>query len=104
MALKGARFDGHDYVKQAVDNGAIAVVSEHDVDVPNYVKVADTSLAYGAIARLIRGAFKGPVVCITGSNGKTTVKDWLAQSLSGKKCVKNTRQFEQSDRCAANAA
>ncbi|GGN31877.1 MULTISPECIES: UDP-N-acetylmuramoyl-tripeptide--D-alanyl-D-alanine ligase [Marinomonas] len=88
VALKGARFDGHDYVKQAVDNGAIAVVSEHDVDVPNYVKVADTSLAYGAIARLIRGAFKGPVVCITGSNGKTTVKDWLAQSLSGKNVLK----------------
>ena len=88
VALKGARFDGHDYVKQAIDNGAIAVVSEHDVDVPNYVKVADTSLAYGAIARLIRGAFKGPVVCITGSNGKTTVKDWLAQSLSGKNVLK----------------
>ncbi|WP_409419593.1 UDP-N-acetylmuramoyl-tripeptide--D-alanyl-D-alanine ligase [Marinomonas sp. RS-M-Aa-14] len=88
VALKGARFDGHDYVKQAIDNGAIAVVSEYDVDVPNYVKVADTSLAYGAIARLIRGAFKGPVVCITGSNGKTTVKDWLAQSLSGKNVLK----------------
>ncbi|MCW4631547.1 MULTISPECIES: UDP-N-acetylmuramoyl-tripeptide--D-alanyl-D-alanine ligase [Marinomonas] len=88
VALKGARFDGHDYVKQAIDNGAIAVVSEYDVDVPNYVKVADTSLAYGAIARLIRGAFKVPVVCITGSNGKTTVKDWLAQSLSGKNVLK----------------
>jgi UDP-N-acetylmuramoyl-tripeptide--D-alanyl-D-alanine ligase len=88
VALKGARFDGHDYVRQAIDNGAVAVVSDHDIDVPNYVKVADTSLAYGAIARLIRGAFKGPVVCITGSNGKTTVKDWLAQSLVDKNVLK----------------
>ena len=83
VALKGERFDGHDYIGQAVQEGAVGVVSDRDVDAPNYVKVVDTTLAYGVIARLIRDAFKGPVVCITGSNGKTTVKDWLAQSLHG---------------------
>lgn len=88
VALKGERFNGHDYVSQAVDNGALAVVSDRDIDVPSYVKVSDTTLAYGAIARLVRDAFKGGVVCITGSNGKTTVKDWLAQSLADKNVLK----------------
>ncbi|WP_137169567.1 UDP-N-acetylmuramoyl-tripeptide--D-alanyl-D-alanine ligase [Marinomonas sp. FW-1] len=88
VAIKGERFDGHDYVTQAIDGGALAVVSERDVDVQNYVKVSNTTLAYGAIARLVRDAFKGEVVCITGSNGKTTVKDWLAQSLSNKNVLK----------------
>lgn len=88
VALKGERFDGHDYIGQAVQEGAVGVVSDRVVDVPNYVKVVDTTLAYGVIARLIRDAFKGPVVCITGSNGKTTVKDWLAQSLTDKNVLK----------------
>ncbi|WP_100185552.1 UDP-N-acetylmuramoyl-tripeptide--D-alanyl-D-alanine ligase [Marinomonas sp. BSi20584] len=88
VALKGERFDGHDYIGQAVQEGAVGVVSDRDVDAPNYVKVVDTTLAYGVIARLIRDAFKGPVVCITGSNGKTTVKDWLAQSLTDENVLK----------------
>lgn len=88
VALKGECFDGHDYIEQAVQDGAVGVVSDRNVGVPNYVKVADTTLAYGAIARLIRDAFKGVVVCITGSNGKTTVKDWLAQSLAEKNVLK----------------
>ena len=88
VALKGERFDGHDYVGQAIDSGALAVVSERNVDVQNYIKVSNAILAYGAIARLVRDVFKGKVVCITGSNGKTTVKDWLAQSLSDKNVLK----------------
>lgn len=88
VAIKGDRFDGHDYVSQAMRNGAVAAVVSRDVDSSNYIKVADTVLAYGAIARLVREAFKGPVVCITGSNGKTTVKDWLAQSLDGRNVLK----------------
>ncbi|NLQ18480.1 UDP-N-acetylmuramoyl-tripeptide--D-alanyl-D-alanine ligase [Marinomonas sp. M1K-6] len=88
VALKGERFDGHDYIEQAIQNGAAAVVSDRSIEVDHYVKVADTTLAYGAIARLVRDAFKGSVVCITGSNGKTTVKDWLAQSLFEKNVLK----------------
>ncbi len=88
VALKGERFDGHDYAVKAVEEGAIGVVSERSVDVPSYVRVADTRLAYGCIARLIRDSFKGPVVCITGSNGKTTVKDWLAQSFPERNVLK----------------
>ena len=88
VALKGERFDGHDYVEHAMQSGAVGVVSQQVLDVTSYIKVADTKLAYGAIARRIREAFTGPVVCITGSNGKTTVKDWLAQSIHDKNVLK----------------
>ncbi|NVK73787.1 MAG: UDP-N-acetylmuramoyl-tripeptide--D-alanyl-D-alanine ligase [Oceanospirillaceae bacterium] len=88
VALKGERFDGHDYIGQAIQEGAVGVVVNREVNAPSYIKVPDTTLAYGAIARLIRDAFNGPVVCITGSNGKTTVKDWLAQSLVEKNVLK----------------
>lgn len=88
VAIKGERFDGHDYVYDAVKQGAAGVLSEQNLDLPSYIKVNNTTVAYGAIARLIRNAFKFPVVCITGSNGKTTVKDWLAQSLCEKNVLK----------------
>ena len=82
VAFKGERFDGHDYAKQALEQGAVAVLSEQTLPLKSYIKVADTRRAYGQIARAVREAFTGPVVCITGSNGKTSVKDWLAQSLN----------------------
>lgn len=88
VALKGERFDGHDYAVAAMNSGAVGVLVDRDVDVESYVKVTDTKVAYGRIARLVRDAFKGPVVCITGSNGKTTVKDWLAQSFTDQKVLK----------------
>lgn len=88
VALKGERFDGHDYAVDAMTAGAVGIVSDRDLDVASYVKVSDTTLTYGCIARLVRDAFTGPVVCITGSNGKTTVKDWLSQSLSEKNVLK----------------
>lgn len=88
VALKGERFDGHDYINHAIQDGAVGVVSDRAVEGVSYIKVVNTTLAYGAIARFIRDAFKGTVVCITGSNGKTTVKDWLTQSLAEKNVLK----------------
>lgn len=88
VAIKGERFDGHDYAQSAMDQGAIAVLSEKDISVSSYIRVASTVAAYGRIANAIREAFTGPVVAITGSNGKTTVKDWLAQSLDEKNVLK----------------
>ncbi|MCV2403087.1 UDP-N-acetylmuramoyl-tripeptide--D-alanyl-D-alanine ligase [Marinomonas sp. C2222] len=88
VALKGERFDGHDYVLQAVEEGAASVVSEKGLALSSYIKVEDTKVAYGCIARLIRDAFQYPVICITGSNGKTTVKDWLSQSFTDKNVLK----------------
>lgn len=88
VALKGERFDGHDYALQAVKEGAVSVVSEKNLTLSSYIKVENTKVAYGCIARLIRDAFQYPVICITGSNGKTTVKDWLSQSFTDKNVLK----------------
>lgn len=88
VALKGERFDGHDYVQEAIAQGAVGVLSQQNIDVDSYIKVDDTVRAYGQIARATRDAFNGAVIAITGSNGKTTVKDWLAQSFIEKNVLK----------------
>src|SRR5699024_3849160 len=81
FALHGEH-DGHDYVAHAEQQGAAAAVVDHvvDVDLPQIV-VADTQLALQRAARAWRLAFAGPVVGITGSNGKTTVRRMLSAIL-----------------------
>jgi UDP-N-acetylmuramoyl-tripeptide--D-alanyl-D-alanine ligase len=86
IALTGEQFDGHDYVAQAVANGAVAVVVSKTVDeqalgVPVYV-VPDTLVALGILANYYRRAWGGPVVMVAGSNGKTTTKDLIRAALS----------------------
>ena len=79
VALKGPRFDAHDYVHDAVAAGAAAIVVDHRIDtlsVPQWI-VSDTTIALGDIARLQRENFAGDLVAITGSSGKTTVKGML---------------------------
>lgn len=78
LALRGERFDGHDYIAEAQAKGAVAVVAEEvrDASVP-VLKVADTRRALGQIAAFNRSLFSGPLVAVTGSNGKTTVKELL---------------------------
>lgn len=88
VALRGDNFDANDFVGQAKDNGAIAAVVSADVavDMP-YVKVDDTLQALTQMAKTQREALDIPVVAITGSNGKTSVKELLASILSGSKKV-----------------
>ncbi|HEX5577587.1 MAG TPA: UDP-N-acetylmuramoyl-tripeptide--D-alanyl-D-alanine ligase [Gemmatimonadaceae bacterium] len=86
IALTGENFDGHDYVAQAVEKGAAAVVVSKPVDeqalgVPVYV-VPDTLVALGTLANYYRRAWGGPVVMVAGSNGKTTTKDLIRAALS----------------------
>ncbi|SBS36987.1 UDP-N-acetylmuramoyl-tripeptide--D-alanyl-D-alanine ligase [Marinomonas spartinae] len=88
VAIKGERFDGHDFAQDAINQGAVAVLSDRDLPNLPYVKVANTVDAYGRVARHIRDTFHGSIISITGSNGKTTVKDWLAQSFTGKSVLK----------------
>lgn len=92
VALKGEHFDGHDFVSHAADQGACAVVVEHEVDcgLPAVV-VSDTRLALGELAKHIRRGFHGPLIGLTGSNGKTTVKEMLAAILHEKGQVLATR-------------
>lgn len=83
IPLRGERFDGHDYLGQAVQNGAAACLSEEVVEglsVP-VVRVADTLRALGDIAAAWRLQLRGPLIGITGSAGKTTTKEMLAAIL-----------------------
>ena len=96
IALKGERFDGHDFVKKAINNGASTVLINgkklnrfNDVKVP-IITVEDTKLALGDIARIWRKKLKAKIIGITGSSGKTTVKNMLAEILSQKYRVNKT--------------
>ncbi|MEM9246118.1 MAG: UDP-N-acetylmuramoyl-tripeptide--D-alanyl-D-alanine ligase [Cyanobacteria bacterium P01_F01_bin.153] len=83
VALRGDRFDGHDYVSQCLEKGAIAAVVDKPVSDATGVQlvVKDTLAAYQAIARGWRRQFSGPVVAITGSAGKTSTKEAIAAVL-----------------------
>ncbi|HQR59771.1 MAG TPA: UDP-N-acetylmuramoyl-tripeptide--D-alanyl-D-alanine ligase [Methylophilaceae bacterium] len=85
VALKGEHFDGHDFVVPCLAQGAVAaVVGEQwrgEIAQGALLKVQDTRLALGALAAYWRGKFAIPLAAITGSNGKTTVKEMLASIL-----------------------
>ena len=83
VALRGDRYDGHAFVPEAIQQGAAAVMVDHDcaIDAAQII-VADTRLALGQLARLWREQFDLPIIAVTGSNGKTTVKEMLAAILS----------------------
>jgi len=82
VALRGERFDGHDFAYDAAMRGASAVLVEHavKVDLPQIV-VGDSQLALARIAAGIHQDQAGKVVAITGSNGKTSVKTLLVAIL-----------------------
>lgn len=82
VALKGERFDGHDYAAQAARDGASVVVVERDTGAscPQII-VRDTQEALGALARAWRSQFAVPVICVAGSNGKTTTTQMIASIL-----------------------
>lgn len=83
VALRGERFDGHGFVAQARAAGAAAALVDHAMDdpIPQLV-VSDTLLAMGQIASLWRQRFTPTLIALTGSNGKTTVKNLLASIFS----------------------
>ncbi len=90
VALTGPRFDGHGFLPDAIAAGAAGALLGRALDTPlPYVEVPDTRQALGAFAAAWRAQFKIPVVAVTGSNGKTTVKEMLAAILAcrGKGCV-----------------
>lgn len=92
VALVGARLDGHEYVQQAIEKGACAVVisKSMDLNVP-FLQVADTTEALGRLALFNRQKFNRDVVAVTGSSGKTTVKGMLATLLRQQNEVLVTR-------------
>jgi len=83
VALQGENFDAHDFIQQAVDAGAVAVVVSRPVEIilPSLL-VNDTRLALGELASAWRRQFSLPIIAVTGSNGKTTVKEMIASILA----------------------
>jgi len=82
VALRGEKFDGHEFVSVAIEKGAITVVTDHrlPVAVPQ-LQVEDTLQAYQKIASWWRNQFSIPVIAVTGSVGKTTTKELIAAVL-----------------------
>lgn len=80
FALRGVNHDGHDYVEQMVKEGVRMFVVERKPDFDaSFIVVKDTLKALQSLAAYHRSRFSGEVVAITGSNGKTIVKEWIAQ-------------------------
>jgi UDP-N-acetylmuramoyl-tripeptide--D-alanyl-D-alanine ligase len=86
VALRGERFDGHDYLRDAVRDGASALVVSRapkldTLGVPIF-EVRDTLIALGALAHYWRRAWGKTIIGVAGSNGKTSTKDLLRAALS----------------------
>ena len=81
VPLKGAR-DGHDFIETAFENGAVATLSEKEVEGHPYLLVDDVLAAFQKLAQYVLEKSQVDVLAVTGSNGKTTTKDMLAQLLS----------------------
>lgn len=85
VALRGPNFDGHTYLQTAAEKGATAImIDQHCETTLPALKVDDTREALGELANLWRSRFDIPVIGITGSNGKTTVKEMLSAILNEK--------------------
>ncbi|GAB4175364.1 MAG: UDP-N-acetylmuramoyl-tripeptide--D-alanyl-D-alanine ligase [Geothermobacteraceae bacterium] len=83
VPLRGPRYDGHDFLLRALQNGAGACLSEEVIaglKVP-VIQVSDTLRALGDLAAAHRCGYRGPLVAVTGSSGKTTTKEMLAAIL-----------------------
>jgi len=94
VALKGETFDAHDYLREAVEKGATALVVRdaaraEGLGVPTYV-VPDTLAALGALGRYRRRTWGGTVVGVVGTNGKTSTKELLRAAIGSAKVVHAT--------------
>ncbi len=93
FALKGRNRDGHIFIQELVHKGLDLFIVHHSFDINYYpkditfIKVEDTLEALQKFAAFIRSSYHGTVIAITGSNGKTIVKEWLYQVLKDTKTV-----------------
>jgi UDP-N-acetylmuramoyl-tripeptide--D-alanyl-D-alanine ligase len=86
VAIRGARFDGHDFIPEAIERGAACLIVSGAGGTPApipTIRVSDTVRALGAFAAWHRRRFPIPVVAVTGSCGKTTTKELIAHLLHG---------------------
>ena len=88
VAIAGDRFDGNDFVADAYSKGAAGALVSRPAQSPlPQVQVADTRRAFGVMARAWRRNFAIPVIAVTGSAGKTTVKELIAEILGVRRRV-----------------
>ena len=95
LAIRGQNFDGHDFIAEVIAKGVKCIIAEpsRQYAAPGnvtFIRVEDTTRSLGDIARFRRENFKGVVIALTGSNGKTTTKEMISWVLAGKfKVLKN---------------
>lgn len=97
VAMRGANHDSHDFVAQMRDRGVWAFLTEREVPVAagcGYVVVENAIEALQRLAAHHRAQFRGRVVAITGSNGKTIIKEWIAGELPREvKCYRSPKSY-----------
>lgn len=97
VAMEGRNHDSHRYVGQMAERGIRAFLTEHPVDLPEDCGVVTVANAIEALQRLAaryRDTFRGEVVAVTGSNGKTVVKEWIAQTVpAGVKFFRSPKSY-----------
>lgn len=86
IAIRGERLDGHDFAADAIDRGAVAALVDRMLDGPS-ILVPNVTEALARYGRSHREEFQGPVIGVTGSNGKTATKEFTAACLSAKGAV-----------------
>ena len=94
VALKGDKIDGHDFVKDVLKKNVLAVFTEKAVGIKDerIFEVTNTQEIHWELASLFRKKFKGVVIGVGGSNGKTSTKDFLFQVLSAQyKCIRTEK-------------
>ena len=84
IALKGNKYDGHNYIDEAIKKGCTACIVEKDIDNKKCIKVEDTYKSLYDIGNYIRNRHNIPLIAITGSNGKTTTKELIVHILKNK--------------------
>ncbi len=99
IAIKGERVDGHNYIEQAFDKGAVAVIAEHSVDYnhENIFVCEDSVKAMQKMAQWYRTTQKFKAVAITGSVGKTTTKDMISAVLASQFNVGKTQGNQNNE-------
>lgn len=83
IALKGKKYNGEDFIDEAINKGAIACVVENSIN-DKCIEVKNTIETLFLLGNYIRNQYNIPLIAITGSNGKTTTKDLLSHVLSSK--------------------
>ncbi|MDD4547945.1 MAG: Mur ligase family protein, partial [Bacilli bacterium] len=87
IALKGIKYDGHDFVLDVIKNGAKAVIVERDINIKSDIPIIKVESTYNClydIAKYNRKLYNIPLIAVTGSVGKTTTKDLIALILGQK--------------------